>query len=118
MRMGTVAALQEELSKKDARRGGWQRGQAESASADRGRQVRGRGRGRLREGAGVQTVRLLEQTVWQGASKGIQAAVVRVRPKKMLHVLLQESAGRTAARTHRHKRRVLQLRPGGRGGPV
>lgn len=111
------AVLQEEeTSRKDARRGGWQRGALLHGFAIRELQVRGCGRHRGSEGAGLQTVWLLEQTVRQGALEGVQAEVVCVWSEEMLFVLLQVSPGCPAARTHRNMRCVFQLRFGrGRG---
>lgn len=111
------AVLQEEeTSRKDARRGGWQRGALLHGFAIRELQVRGCGRHRGSEGAGLQTLWLLEQTVRQGALEGVQAEVVCVWSEEMLFVLLQVSPGCPAARTHRNMRCVFQLRFGrGRG---
>lgn len=114
----SAALHEEETSRKDARRGGWQRGKLLHGFADFGLQVCGCGRSRGREGAGFQAVRLLEQTVRQGASEGVQAEVVRVWSEEMLLVLLQDSPRCLAARSHRDRRRVLLLRCGGGRGSV
>jgi len=110
--------LHEHTSGKDARRGGWQRSKPVHSFADCARQVGGCGRGRGSEGAGLQAVRVPAQTVRQGASSGVQAEVVRVRSEEMLLLLLQDSPRCLAARAHRDRRRVLQLRRGGGRGTV
>lgn len=114
----SAALHEEETSGKDARRGGWQRRKLLHSLAVYGLQVCGCGRDRGSEGADRKTVRILEQTVRQGAPEGLQAEVVRLWSEEMLFVFLQDSPRCLATRAHRNRRCVLQLRRGGGRGSV
>ena len=109
-----------EKIKEDARRG-WQRSESPHVTFGPRRvlpRVPGRGRGRGQGPPDHQAVRPLDQAGRQGPAAGLERAVVRVRPEEVLLVLLQDPPGRPAAGLHRDRRRVLQLRRGGRRGAV